>query len=68
MLEIMSFLQGAEFGTWLTAITAVISVATGITALTPTKHDDKTIGIVLAGLNFLAGNFGKNKNADDKSA
>mgnify|MGYP003638407836 CR=1 len=68
MLEIMSFLQGAEFGTWLTVITAVISAATGITALTPTKHDDKTIGIVLAGLNFLAGNFGKNKNADDKSA
>ena len=48
MLEIMSFLQGAEFGTWLAAITAVISAATGITALTPTKHDDKTIGIVLA--------------------
>jgi len=51
---------------WLTAITAVVTAATAITALTPTKRDDAIIGGVLRVLNILAGNFGKNKNADDK--
>lgn len=49
---------------WLVAITAVVTAATAITALTPTKTDDKIINSVLAVLNFLAGNFLKNKNAD----
>ena len=51
---------------WLVAITAVVTAATAITALTPTKTDDKIINKVLKVLNFLAGNVGKNKNADDK--
>ena len=50
---------------WITAITAVVTAATAITAITPTKADDKIVGTILKVLNFLAGNIGKNKNADD---
>ena len=51
---------------WLTAIMAVVTAATGITALTPTKTDDKWLAAILRVLNVLAGNVGRNKNADDK--
>jgi len=50
---------------WLVAITSVVTAATAITALTPTTADDKIIAAILRVLNILAGNFGKNKNADD---
>ncbi|MGR3179813.1 MAG: hypothetical protein ACUZ8E_17375 [Candidatus Anammoxibacter sp.] len=50
---------------WLIAITGLITAATAITALTPTKHDDKILNLILRVLNLLAGNVGKNKNADD---
>lgn len=50
---------------WLTAITVVVTAATAITALTPNKHDDKIISKILTVLNMLAGNVGKNKNAED---
>ncbi len=51
---------------WLVAITAVVTACTAITAITPTKTDDKIINKVLKVLNFLAGNFGKNKNKDSE--
>jgi hypothetical protein len=51
---------------WLTAITALVTAATAITAMTPSKTDDKIINVILGVLNFAAGNFGKNKNADSK--
>lgn len=51
---------------WLQAILLVVTAATAITALTPSKTDDEIINKVLKVLNFLAGNIGKNKNADDK--
>lgn len=49
---------------WLVAITGVVTAATAITALTPTKADDKIIAGILVVLNFLAGNVLKNKNKD----
>ena len=52
------------FPAWLTAITALVSAATAITALTPTKTDDKYVAIALRVLNVVAGNVGKNRNAD----
>lgn len=54
------------FPAWITAILTVVTACTAITALTPTKTDDELINIVLKVLNVLAGNVGKNKNADDK--
>tara|TARA_Y100000310_G_C20599582_1_gene772311 strand:- start:615 stop:806 length:192 start_codon:yes stop_codon:yes gene_type:complete len=53
-------------GPWIAAITAVVTAATAITALTPTKVDDRAAAVVLRVLNVLAGNFGRNRNADDK--
>jgi hypothetical protein len=52
------------FPAWLTAITALVSAATAITALTPTKVDDKWAALALRVLNVVAGNVGKNRNAD----
>lgn len=53
------------FPAWVTAVTAVVTAATAITALTPTKTDDAIVNTLLRILNVLAGNVGKNKNADD---
>lgn len=63
MLEtIFSYVD--QLPVWVTAITGVVTAATAITAITPTKTDDRIIQSILDVLNFLAGNFGKNKNAD----
>ena len=50
---------------WINALTGVVTALTAITALTPTKVDDKYLSIVLRVLNTIAGNVLKNKNADD---
>jgi hypothetical protein len=50
---------------WLVALTTLVTAANGITALTPTKADDKAVAFVLRILNLLSMNIGKNKNADD---
>lgn len=50
---------------WLVAITSVVTAATAVTALTPTKSDDNVVNSILRVLNILAGNVGRNKNADD---
>ena len=60
---ILAFFEA--FPAWLTAITSVVTAATAITALTPTKTDDKYVSLALRVLNTIAGNVGKNKNADD---
>jgi len=49
---------------YIEPVAYVVTAATAITAVTPTKKDDKIIGFVLTVLNFLAGNFLKNKNKD----
>jgi hypothetical protein len=54
-----------RFPAWLVAITGLVTAANAITILTPTKSDDAVVGKVLKLLNILAGNFGKNTNADD---
>ena len=46
-------------------VVALVAAATAITALTPSKTDDKIVNIILKVLNFVAGNVLKNKNADD---
>jgi hypothetical protein len=57
---------------WLVAIAGVVTALTGITALTPSKLDDKYLGhatkyvnIALKFANMGAGNVGQNKNKDD---
>ena len=56
----------AAIPAWVEALALVVTAATAVTALTPTKSDDKWAGKILFVLNLLAGNIGKNKNADDK--
>lgn len=49
---------------WIVAATTLVTGATAITALTPSKSDDKIVNIILKFLNAIAGNIGKNTNAD----
>jgi hypothetical protein len=63
MEQITAILEAAP--AWLAALTGLVTAATAITALTPSKSDDAVLDKVLKVLNFLAGNFGKNRNADD---
>lgn len=49
---------------WITAITGVVTAATVVTALTPSKADDRVLNAALRVLNVLAGNFGRNRNKD----
>lgn len=61
MLDIFQTIQP-----YLGATAGVVTAATAITAITPTKSDDKIINIVLKVLNILAGNVFRNKNKDDR--
>ena len=51
---------------WALLITGIITVATAVTAGTPSKSDNKTLNSILTILNIVAGNIGKNKNEDAK--
>ena len=57
---------------WVAAIGGIHVAATAFTAMTPTQVDDRAHGAIgkvlnygLRVLNVLAGNVGKNRNADD---
>jgi predicted porin len=63
---ITSLFSDPNLGDWVAAVTGVVTAATAVTAITPTKVDDAALNVVLKVLNFLAGNFAKNKNADDR--
>ena len=54
-----------SFPAWLSAITAVVTAATAVTLLTPSKADDRFLNAILRVLNTLAGNRFMNTNADD---
>lgn len=62
-LQLPGFL--AQFEPWIMAITGLVTAATAITALTPTKKDDAAVTAIQRILNILAGNVGHNRNADD---
>lgn len=51
---------------WVTALTALVTGVSAITAITPSTSDNAIVAKILKGLNFLALNVFKNKNADDK--
>ena len=51
-------------GDYFSAACVVISSLTAITALTPSKSDDKIVNTILKVMNMFAGNIGKNKNED----
>ena len=55
----------AKMPVWLTTITYVVTLASTITMLTPTTHDDQVVNFILRILNWLSLNIFKNKNADD---
>ena len=63
MESLTSFID--QLPAWLVAITTLVTAATAVTALTPTKADDKFLAAVLKVLNVRAGNVGRNRNADD---
>ena len=46
------------------ALTGIVTSATVLTAMTKTKSDDEIMNWILKVLNFIAGNFGHNKNKD----
>ena len=66
MEAFFNFLASSEFQAWIVAISGVVTACTAITVITPTKVDNKILDALLTVLNVLAGNFGKNKNADDR--
>ncbi len=66
-MEFMNVIFGyaGEFAKWIAPLTQIVTAATAVTMLTPTNVDNKIVSGLLKMLNFLAGNFLKNKNADD---
>lgn len=64
-MELIKSLASTDWGAIIVAATAICTGASIITAMTPTKTDDKIVGTILRVLNWASLNVGKNKNADD---
>lgn len=62
---IINFITSQEVIDWVEALTILVTGATAVTAITPTKTDNDIVNAILKVLNFIAGNILKNKNADD---
>jgi len=54
----------SNWNPYVHAIFGVVSSCTLITALTPSKVDDRILGTILKVLNVLAGNVHRNANKD----
>ena len=50
---------------WWPTVTAVVTLAAAIAAVTPSKSDDRLVQLVLDIINKLGLNIGKAKNKDD---
>ena len=66
MQDFIQMVVLTDFGPWIVALTGLVTAATAVTALTPTKWDDRAVNVIFRVLNILAGNVGKNRNADDR--
>jgi|TARA_R110000824_G_scaffold7797_2_gene35175 hypothetical protein len=64
MQDLIATLTSSEAGAWFAALAVLVTAANSITALTPTKSDDKILSTILGVLNFISLNVYKNKNAD----
>jgi hypothetical protein len=71
----MEFIAGfmKDLPAWLLAVSGILTALTAVTALTPSKLDDKTLGVLtryvniaLKMMNFGAGNVLSNKNKNEK--
>lgn len=49
-----SFLLSDLFQSYLLAVTSVVTAAAAVTAITPTKTDNKIVDVILKVLNLLA--------------
>jgi hypothetical protein len=54
----------SSWPSYVHAVFGIVSAATALTALTPTKVDDRVVSWLLTALNILAGNVLKNRNKD----
>lgn len=67
-MEVLSIFQNLQQNASLAVqvLAIVITLATVITSLTPSRSDDQRLDRLLKLLNLLAGNVGFNRNADDR--
>ena len=54
----------SSWPSYVHAVFGIVSAATALTALTPTKVDDRVLSRLRTALNILAGNVLKNRNKD----